>query len=109
MKKAETIKENFNQEQIDQIKLYQGRLIAQFRQTETWDLINNVLLALKKKMGDERRVKMKLQATRENCLYFTGIEDGVDLVFAEINKIESDAAEIRAKKQFEANYQEQGD
>ena len=109
MKKAPEIKDSLTQEKIEEIQLYQARLISLFKQTETWDLVRNIILALKKLTGEERRSKMKIQSTRENCLYFTGIEDGIDKVLEEIDKVEAMAEMIRRKREMIALNQQEDD
>lgn len=108
MKKTQQIHDGLSQERIEEIQIFQARMINQFKQTETWDLIKNILNALKKKNGDERRNKMRTQASRETCLYYTGVEDGIDMVFEEIDKVEYLAEMIRKKKEVISQYQEAG-
>lgn len=86
-------------EEYKEIILSQARKIQAFKGTETYEIVFNTFMALKKASADERKKIMKAQTTRENCLYLTGFEDGIQQCLDGLDKIVSDGEEIIAAKE----------
>lgn len=94
-----------NPEKREEAQLYQAMLMRKFKESEEYALIYNTFQALVYRHKQERMKAMKLQSTRENCLYHTGIEDGVFKCLEEIDRIITMGEMIRQKNNMlkEAN------
>lgn len=90
----------------EDIQIQQGAMMENFKGTPEYALIKNTFLALKYNYTKQRQSSLRKEASRENCLYFTGIEDGVELCMEEIDKIIANAVEIKAAREFRVQSEE---
>lgn len=78
-------KPNFEEQQ--NIEIRQARRMKIYKESEEFQLFYNTFMVMKKIATDERMRAMKLNSTRENCLYYTGYEDGITKCLDAIDQI----------------------
>ena len=100
MKTKDIEQENINETERENAMLSQARQVLQFMQTDLWTLFKNTWQVTSKLTKLERQRAMKLQSSRENCLYFTGVEDGIEKAIEAIEKIVADGRAIESKREL---------
>ena len=80
--------------------VYQRNMMAQFKTTETFLFLKNLLEMKKYGFSKERQKVMRIASSRDMVLYFTGKEDAINEVFEAINQVIADGDEIRARNEL---------
>lgn len=87
-------------------QLAQARMMRRFKESAEFALLNNTFLVEQRKAKEEFMRKMRLQSTRENCLYYSGLDHGVEICLQAVDKIIADGDAIEATKKLVAQYGE---
>ena len=89
----------------EEAQLAQSIMMANFKKTPEYQLLRNTFEVLKLIWSKERLRVMKLQSTRDMCLYFTGKEDAVQELLESIDKIISDGEDLRRTRELVSQYE----
>ena len=93
-----------NQEEFEKKKedaqVYQAKMMAIFKQSETYVFIKNLLELKRTAYAKDRQKAMRLASTRDNCLYFTGKEDAILEFIEAIDQAIINGEIIEANREF---------
>ena len=90
----------------EEAQLSQAVMMRRFKESQEFELLNNVFAVKKLLWSQERQIVMKTQSTREMCLYYTGKEDAATELLLEVDKIISDGEAITKAKEVLAQYED---
>ena len=94
-----------NQEEFvkkqEEALIYQRNMMAQFKMTETFSFLKNLLEMKKYGFSKDRQKSMRTASSRDMVLYFTGKEDAMNEVFEAIDQVIADGDEIRNRETLE--------
>lgn len=83
----------------NEIVVDQARQLAAIMNMPGWQVIENIILMAKIKAEEKRRKELRLQSTREKCLYWDGVVDGAWEVRSEIFNVIEEAKQILEQNQ----------